>query len=285
MRPHHYVKNLFVFVPLFFAGKIFQLSLLFDTLIVAILFSVISSSIYIFNDFMDRNEDANHPLKSLRPIASGSVKTRPALVFGLCLAIVGIGGALFTSVEVAIIIISYFILNLTYSVKLKHVAIIDTTVISLGFVLRLFVGAAAASISLSMWIILLTFILALFLSVAKRRDDVLIYIKKGEKLRSSVDGYNIMFINITMAILGSLVIVFYVMYVSSSDVISQWGTDKLYFSTIFILMGVLRYLQLTFVESNSGNPTRVFFEDNFIKICVLGFAIFYFVLIYATTGD
>ena len=162
--------------------------------------------------------------------------------------------------------------NLFYSFRLKHIPILDITLLSIGFVLRLYIGSAAAGpgeVPLSMWIVLITFLFALFLALAKRRDDVLLS-AEGKKVRKAIDGYNLEFINGAMMVMASVVIVSYISYCISEEVIHRLKTDKLFFTVIFVVLGILRYMQITFVEQKSGNPTKVLMKDLFLQLVIVG---------------
>ena len=170
------------------------------------------------------------------------------------------------SLQGALILGAYVLLNIAYSVILKHVAILDVAVIAIGFVLRLFVGAAVTGIELSKWIVVITFLLALFLALAKRRDDVLLYVQTGMKARKMIDGYNLRFLDSAMSIMAAVVVVSYVLYTTSADVIYKLHADHLYLTALFVILGILRYMQIALVDENSGSPTDVFWKDRFLRI-------------------
>lgn len=270
LRPHHYVKNLLIFLPLFFALKITDVELLFNTLIAFIAFSISASAIYILNDYFDIEDDRLHPKKKLRPLASGSISKNQALVIMTVLFIVGFSLITILSVKASSILIIYVIINIFYSFYLKHIAIIDITIIAIGFILRLFVGAAVSNTQLSMWIVIMTFLSALFLALAKRRDDVLIYLNTGKKMRKVIDGYNLQFLDAAMIIMASVVIVAYTIYTTSAEVIERVHSEYLYLTALFVILGILRYLQITFVLKDSGSPTRIVLKDHFIQLTLLG---------------
>ena len=187
MRPHQYVKNLFIFLPLFFALKIADLELLFDTFIAFVAFSISASAIYILNDYQDVEEDRQHPKKKSRPLASGSITKPQAIVVMLGLFVMGIGLMFSFSTSATYILLAFIVMNVAYSFYLKHIPIVDIATIATGFVFRLFVGSTMTGIHLSMWIVIMTFLLALFMALAKRRDDVLIYMDTGKKMRKVID--------------------------------------------------------------------------------------------------
>lgn len=269
-RPHHYVKNLFIFLPAFFAFKIDDPALIWKTLIAFAAFSLTASAVYILNDWKDQEEDRKHPVKRSRPIASGEVGTPGAfMLFGIFL-FAGAVLALISSTQIFFIIAIYFLLNVAYSLKLKHVPIIDISIISTGFVLRLFVGAEAAEVDLSHWIIVMTFLLALFLSLAKRRDDVIIYLNSDKKVRKVIDGYDLKFLDSAIVMTSSIVVLAYILWSLSPEVSSRLSSGNTFLTAIFVVLGILRYMQITFVEEESGNPTRVMLKDKFIQMSLLG---------------
>ena len=194
IRPHDYIKNLFIFAPLFFSGEM-SMALFFNALIAFVAFSAGASAVYILNDYQDIEHDRQHPKKRLRPLASGTVTKAHALCLMLILFIFSITLANSLSIFVLAYICTYLLLNVAYSFYLKNIAILDIAVIAIGFVLRLFVGAMATHVALSMWIVMMTFLLALFLALAKRRHDMLIFINTGNKMREVISGYNIRFID------------------------------------------------------------------------------------------
>ncbi len=135
--------------------------------------------------------------------------------------------------------------------------------------MRVFAGAAVIGISVSMWIVLMTFLLALFLAIAKRRDDVLLA-NSGVKVRKNIDGYTVEFINAAMVIMSSVVIVSYIFYTISEEVEKRLHTHNLYLTVIFVIVGILRYMQITMVENNSGNPSKLLLKDRFLQLTILG---------------
>ena len=270
MRPHQYVKNLFIFLPLFFALKITDTALLLNAFIAFIAFSISASAIYTLNDYHDIEEDRQHPKKKKRPLASGAISKPQAIILMIFLFMMGLSLITFLSVKAATILSAYVILNIAYSFYLKHIAILDITIIAIGFVLRLFVGSAVTDVPLSMWIVVMTFLLALFMALAKRRDDVLIYLNTGKKMRKVIDGYNLQFLDGAMMVMASVVIVAYTIYTTSSEVVARVQSEYLYLTALFVILGILRYLQITFVEQDSGSPTQIVLKDHFMQLTLLG---------------
>ena len=280
IRIPQYTKNLFIYLPLFFALKLSDLHLIAKVTVAFIAFSLIASSVYIFNDLRDREEDRRHPQKRNRPIASGRISETKAKSAMALLFIAGMTMSALLSLTMLYLVLIYTALNLAYTLKLKHVAILDIVTIAIGFVLRIFVGGAVGEVKIYIWIVIMTFLLALFLALGKRRDDVLIYLNTNSLPRKSVDGYNLVFIDTSMMIMAAITIVAYIMYTISPEIISKFGTDRLYLTALFVLLGILRYLQLSLVMGNSGNPTELLMKDRFIRIVIVGWLVTFGVLIY-----
>jgi len=270
MRPHQYVKNLFIFLPLFFALKITETDLLLQAFIAFIAFSLTASAIYTLNDYHDIEEDRQHPKKKNRPLASGAISKTQAIGIMAILSLLGFALMLSLSLQAGAILATYVLMNIAYSFYLKHIAILDVTIIAIGFVLRLFIGSAVTGIALSMWIVIMTFLLALFLALAKRRDDVLIYLETGKKMRKVIDGYNLPFLDGAMMIMASVVIVSYTLYTTSTEVVTRMDSQYLYLTALFVILGIMRYLQIAFVLKDSGSPTKIVLRDRFTQLTLLG---------------
>jgi len=271
LRPHQYIKNLFVFAPLFFS---FNLSMerIAHSIVPFVLFSIIASSIYILNDIKDIEEDKKHPTKKFRPLASGKVSISNAKSIFTILSLFALIGAFIFNINLFFVLLIYFLLNIAYSLGLKHISIIDIFIISSGFVLRLFAGSVSTGIVLSHWIIIMTFLLALFLALAKRRDDVLLS-HKGKETRKNIDGYNLEFVNASMVLMSGVIIVSYILYTVSNDIINKFHTSNLYITTFFVMLGILRYMQITFVEQKSGSPTKIVLKDRFLQFTIIAWLI------------
>lgn len=280
MRTHQYSKNLFLYMPLFFGLKITDSYIVIKTTIAALSFCLVSSSVYILNDLFDREDDRKHPEKKERPLASGRVKTRSALILIVLLLAGGLSLSLLVNIKVSFLLIIYILFNAAYTMKLKHFVLVDVLIISTGFLIRLSAGSAAGGIELSSWIVVMTFLLALFLSLAKRRYDLIIFLKSGNKVRKVIDGYNLEFLNAAMMIMASVVIVSYLMYTSSPVVMKRTGSKNLYITVFWVVTGILRYMQITFIQNKGGSPTIVFLKDRFIQFIILGWLITFGIIIY-----
>ena len=283
IRPQQWIKNLVIFLPVFFGRAILDSHAMLNSFITMLAFCLISSSIYCLNDIVDRNDDRKHPDKQCRPIASGRVSIHQAiaLIVGLfslgLLALVPLGTE---TLPTAGILLAYWFMNVAYCLKLKQYAIIDVCIIAFGFILRILAGGTAADITLSKWIVLMTFLLMLFLSFAKRRDDVLRMNETGLPPRKNTIRYNITFINQAITITASVTLVCYIMYTVSPEVIAHLNTEHLYLTSIFVLLGLLRYIQIAVVDKKSGEPTKIIIRDRFTQLIVLAFGLSYLFIIY-----
>ena len=281
IRPKQWIKNGFIFVPLFFGGALFHIDALLAGLITFFAYSFAASSIYCFNDIFDVEADRRHPVKCHRPIASGAVSIRQA--YGLMFLMLALSMAtccLLESWEIMGIIAFYWLLNLCYCAKLKQYAIIDVCIVAFGFVLRLLAGGVATHIMLSKWIVLMTFLITLFMSFAKRRDDVLRMEKTGEAPRKNTIRYNLTFINQAITITGSVMLVCYIMYTVSPETLAHFHNDYLYLTSVFVLLGLLRYIQIAVVDKKSGDPTKVILKDRSTQLIVAVWFLAFLFIIY-----
>ena len=286
LRPQQWVKNLFVFLPLFFDRHLFDVDYLLPCVLVFFAFCFAASGIYCLNDIIDVEADRKHPEKCKRPIASGAVSQRAGYIIMVVCFIISLGllafihrpdgrnGLLF------LVVGGYVVMNIAYSLKLKQLAIIDVFIIAIGFVLRVLAGGMATGIFLSHWIVLLTFLLTLFLAFAKRRDDVVALEKSGVAMRQSVNRYNLPFMNLAISIIASITMVCYIMYSVSPRVVERFNSPYVYLTSLFVLAGIIRYLQITVVDMQSGSPTKVLLKDRFIQGCVICWLVTFALILY-----
>lgn len=285
LRPWQWVKNAFVFLPMFFGRHLFDGNCWIPCLWIFVAFCFASSGIYCLNDIQDADSDRQHKNKCSRPIASGVISVRKA--YGLMVLCWVIAACCVcqeyhhnASIGGAIIIIMYVVMNIAYCLKLKHFGILDVFIIALGFVMRVVAGGYVAHIELSHWIVLMTFLLALFIAFAKRRDDVATYENSGVKLRKNIGSYNLSFMNQALCILASITMVCYIMYTVSEEVVNRVENQYLYMTSIFVLAGILRYLQITIVDENSGSPTKILMQDRFIQSCIVSWIVSFIIILY-----
>ncbi len=279
-RPHQYIKNVFIFLPIFFAHKLFDSQALLPTCWAFVVFCLGASSVYVVNDIFDIEVDRIHPIKKHRPLAAGILSKREAFLFA---GILLLSSVLLTIYQLGLILLillgSYLLLNYLYSCLLKKYAIIDITAIAVGFIIRVFAGGFAADVFPSHWLIIMTYLLALFLALAKRRDD-LILLSRGQKVRHNIDGYSLEFVSHSMIVMAAVIIVSYILYTVSPEVIKVHGTTNLYLTTFFVIVGLLRYLQITFVEQQSGSPTSIILKDHFMQVVIVLWLLSAYMIIY-----
>ena len=280
LRPKDWAKNLFLFIPLFFGREIFNIQKLIAVSWGFIAFSLIASSIYIINDYRDREDDRKHPVKCKRPLASGAVSPASALVICGLLLIAGFGLAWWIRDKFLFVLAIYFLINLGYSLGLKAISILDIIILAVGFVLRIKAGSVISYVPLSEWIVIMVFLLAVFMAIGKRRDDVLLKLSSGTDMRKSIKGYNLELLNVLLALVCAVIVVAYFMYTMSPETTQRMGTERLYYTCIFVLAGIMRYLQIIYVSTDSGSPTKILYKDRFIQITLLLWIASYILILY-----
>jgi len=284
LRPHQWVKQLFVVLPLFFSGSLLELWCLRQVAVAFMAFSAMASAIYCLNDISDVEADRLHPKKKYRPLATGEMSVRGAYALMAALVVASLGICLLSDREQALsltgIVCFYFVLNVAYCLKLKQYAIVDVFIVALGFVLRVVAGGVACGTWLSPWLISMTFLIALFLAFAKRRDDVVLHEKTGRVTRRNTERYNLDFLNYTLGIIGAVTMICYIIYTVSPEVEMRMGSRHVYITSLFVLAGILRYLQVAMVDYKSGSPTKILLHDKFIQGCVAMWILVFVIIIY-----
>jgi len=281
IRPKDWAKNLFLFLPVIFGGKLFDIPRLPHIFAGFFAFCFVASSIYIINDYRDREDDRKHPKKSKRPLASGAVKPGQAIVMAILLALAGIALAYIADPKFRFLAIlgAYFMLNVGYSFGLKNIPILDIIIVAMGFSFRVKGGGYIADIDVSAWLNLMVFLLALLMAIAKRRDDIMLKMETGLDMRKAVKGYNVDFLNIMLAMMSGVIIMAYIMYCVSPITTHNLGTYHLYYTCIFVVAGLMRYLQITLVSNQAGSPTEILYKDRFIQVTMLLWIISFYALV------
>jgi 4-hydroxybenzoate polyprenyltransferase len=280
IRVKHWVKNSFLFIPIFFSGDFFNQDKLILLLLGALSFSLVASAIYVLNDFMDISIDKKHPVKKYRPLASGEVSKQIAIVLMFTLLALGIGSSIFINTSFTFLLVTYFVLNLAYSLKLKQIAILDLFIVSSGFIIRIFSGGLIADIPLSQWLVIMILLLSLLMVLGKRRDDLILFQSNKVPLRKASQTYNLEYINACLTMLSGITIVAYLMYTLSEEVVGRL-TDNLYLTTVFVIAGIMRYLQIVLVHNESGSPTKILLRDKFIITTLLLWIVSFYFIIYS----
>jgi len=280
LRLHHWIKNFFLFIPIFFAGEFFNLEKIIFTFIGFLAFGFAASSIYILNDILDIEEDRAHPRKSTRPLAAGEVSVKIGYIVLIILAIIAISIAYFVGITFTVVLLIYIALNVGYSLGLKNKSILDILILAAGFELRVIAGGVAADVPITQWLMVMCFLLALFLAIAKRREDVRLKEQDGSITRKSTAEYNLEFLNGSLIFSSSIIVVAYIMYCLASEVAIALHSEYLVGTTVFVIAGLMRYMQIALVENNAGSPTKIIYTDKFVIITILAWMISFFIILY-----
>jgi 4-hydroxybenzoate polyprenyltransferase len=261
MRPAQWAKNLFVLAPLVFAQRLLDAAAVVAALGAFAAFCAASSTVYLVNDLADREEDRKHPLKRQRPIASGQLPPAAAWVAAIVLAGIALGVSWWLGPLAAGLTVGYIVLNLLYSFHLKHMVILDVMAISIGFVLRVMVGAAAVGVAVSGWLLLCTIFLSLFLAFSKRRHELVLLADSATDQRRVLFHYSRVFLDQMINVVTASTVVSYALYAFSDDTVARFGSDALLYTVPFVLFGIFRYLYLIYQRPEKKNPTEAIFSD------------------------
>jgi len=262
MRPRQWTKNLILFAPLVFSQHLMNADYVLKSMLAFAIFCIISGCIYILNDIIDLEQDKKHPLKSKRPLASG--KLRPAaakIAFVFCMIIALIGAAFFCNASFVYIALLYIALQIVYSLYLKHIVIIDVFCIAAGFLARVAAGAEALQVTFSTWLFVCTILLSLFLALSKRRHEIMLLENNAVHHRKILFEYSPDLLDQMISIVTPATVIAYILYTISQETIEKFGTDKLKYTTPFVLYGIFRYLYLIHQKNEGGSPEKVLLND------------------------
>jgi 4-hydroxybenzoate polyprenyltransferase len=268
-RPQEWVKNTFVFAPLFFSQNLLHPKLLSNSLMAFVYFCLASGGVYLINDICDREQDKKHPQKRSRPIASGELPVIVAMTAAICLFGAAIIGSFLVNLPVGLVIFSYVALNIAYSNWLKHVVILDVFSIAAGFVLRVVAGAVVIGVVMSHWLLICTMLLALFLGFSKRRSELVNLTKDASIHRRVLAEYDPLFLDMMIGIVTSVTVVAYVLYTISNETIQRFHTDKLLLTVPFVLYGIFRFLYQIYHKNGGGNPSRTLVTDRPLLVNII----------------
>lgn len=282
MRPEQWTKNLIIFAGLFFAKRMDDPMTVLLLVQIFLIFCLLSSASYIFNDIIDRREDAHHPDKRRRPIPRGDLRLGIASLASLALGAAGVAWAAVLSPRLLAIVIMFLSLHIIYDLFLKHISIIDVFAIALAFILRLLAGVSMSGIEflVSSWILLCTFLLALFLALCKRRSEMALLQDMSKHHRKSLEGYSVEFLDQLITIVAGCSILSYCLYALSADTIAKHGTDKLKFTIPFVVYGIFRYLYLVNLKKGGSNPERILLKDIPFLINIVGYVVIVYFFVY-----
>jgi 4-hydroxybenzoate polyprenyltransferase len=279
MRIADWIKNLFIFVPWLFAKQMFNTGGTTKVISAFFSFCLISSFVYVLNDRFDIENDRRHPAKKLRPLASGAVSINAAYSFMAILLAGSLVIASFLDAKFILILLTYALINLFYSIKLKNIVIVDIFTIAAGFILRIAAGAVAVDVILSKWLLLTTLFLSLFLAIMKRRSEQMIVSENGTS-RKVLTEYDPQTIEQISMIASSGVIICYALYTVAEQTISKFGTERLIYTTIFVVFGIFRYIYLSHKKHNTENVAEVIIKDIPMLINLLLYIIAVTLIIY-----
>jgi 4-hydroxybenzoate polyprenyltransferase len=261
MRPAQWTKNLFVFAALIFSQQFFAAPLLLKTGGAFLSFCLVSGAFYIFNDLQDREEDRAHPKKSQRPIARGEINSAQALALFGALAAVGLALALYLGRGFFLAVVVYFFLQIAYSLRLKQVVILDIFVIAAGFVIRVVAGGLVIAVPISSWLLICATLLALLLSMGKRRHELVLLENKAAEHRPILKEYSAYLLDQMIAVVTASTLIAYCLYTISPETVDKFGTSRLIWTTPFVLYGIFRYLYLVHLKGKGGSPEEIIIQD------------------------
>ena len=268
MRPHQWVKNAFVFTGLLFGHAWHDVHLVTQVMLAFCAFCLLSSAIYIVNDMVDLEQDRQHPVKRLRPLAAGKIQQSAAIILALLLAVVGLSLAYGASPSVLIILIIYALMNIAYSLWLKHVVILDVFIIATGFMLRILVGTLGVGIPPSQWLLLCGLMVTLFLGFSKRRAEINALSDDKTAHRKVLEHYSPVLLDKMIGITAAGLIMSYSLYTMSPETLRIHGTGNLIYTVPFVMYGVFRYIYLLHHQSRGGDPSRDLVRDPHLFIVV-----------------
>ncbi|MEG8947028.1 decaprenyl-phosphate phosphoribosyltransferase [Rosettibacter firmus] len=260
IRITNWLKNIFVFVPLVFSKHLFNLDYFYKAVIAFLIFSFASSLVYVFNDIVDVERDRVHPVKKNRPLAANLLSLQEAKIILIILSLLTITLCITIWNEFVYVVFIYILINIFYSLYLKNIVIVDVFCIAAGFMLRVIGGALIISVYISNWLILTTLFLSLFLAIMKRRLEFISY-QKIEMQREVLNKYTLNFIDQMVSLTSAGVVISYALYTVASRTILLFGTEKLIYTTIFVLFGIFRYMYIAFKENKGENVIEVLLID------------------------
>lgn len=268
LRLHQWVKNAFVLAPLIFSGQLTRAESIMAALWATLAFSISASGIYLLNDTMDYARDQAHPKKRLRPIASGRVRRSTALALSAVCVTASLSLAWTLNAATAWAISAYVLMNVMYSLGLKHLFLIDVFFISIGFILRVSVGAFAIGVRLSPWLLLCTLFISLFLGLCKRRHERASLGEEAAAHRNNLAHYTLPLLDQLILLTAAATIMCYALYTIDPWVCARLQTNGLLLTIPLVLLGVFRYIALVYQSGEGGSPTQVVLRDRGTQVIV-----------------
>ncbi|MHB9030619.1 MAG: decaprenyl-phosphate phosphoribosyltransferase [Candidatus Latescibacterota bacterium] len=279
LRIRQWTKNILLFAALVFAGRAFDPGSLVRSIEAFALFCVVSGAVYVLNDIIDVAKDREHPVKRLRPLASGRVSLRTAWALFILLALTGIPLSFALGVPFGGVTVGYFLLQIAYTLRLKHVVIVDVFVISIGFLLRVIAGALAVGVAVSNWILVCTMLLALFLALSKRRHELTLLEGQADRHRVSLREYSPYLLDQMIGVVTSATLVTYLIFTLSPETMAKFGSNMV-LTVPFVLYGIFRYLYLVHTRDGGGRPEETLLTDIPLQCDILAYGMVAILVIY-----
>ncbi len=280
LRPKQWLKNLFVFAPLFFSGELFRPAPAILAIAAAVLFSLMSSAVYILNDIADLERDRQHPQKRDRLLASGQVPVSSGWLLFLFLAGFSLVLSWTMTWKLCLILILYLSVNIAYSFWLKQIAIVDVFCISSGFIFRVLAGGAVSGVYISHWLLLCTLTLSLFIAFGKRREEFVSLKGNPAVQRPSLAGYSLPFLDHAISTVATLTIICYILYVADPRTTAFFRTRAVLLTSVFVLYGIFHYLNLLQTHQQGGNPITMLLSDRALQAACLGWGLTWIIILF-----
>jgi len=270
MRPKQWTKNVILFAALIFSRNLFHTQSLLRVLEAFSLFILLSGSVYIFNDLIDIEKDRCHPKKSQRPLASGKLKPANAIIFSILIGITSLVFSFLLNIRFGMVVLSYLILQLAYTLSLKDIIILDVFCVAAGFVLRVLAGVVVIDVPVSNWLLVCTMLLALFLSFCKRRHELVNLGGEAVNHRRSLREYSPYLLDQMIAVVTASTLISYGLYTMSTETVQKFQTTNLKYTIPLVLFGIFRYLYLIHQKDEGGNPESIILKDKpmILNVCI-----------------
>jgi 4-hydroxybenzoate polyprenyltransferase len=280
LRPKQWTKNLIIFAGLVFSQNLLNTTYLYRSIGAFVIFCLLSGTVYIINDIVDREQDRKHPIKSKRPIASGTLTINSALIFAVIFAIASLFFAYLINQLFFLVALAYFVLMLAYSFYLKKIVILDVLVVAIGFALRAYAGTVAIYVQISVWLFLCAILLALFLAISKRRHELVLFEAAAPSHRHVLSEYSKPLLDQMISIVTAATLIAYSIYTISPETITKFHSKNLVLTIPFVLYGIFRYLYLIYQKQLGGSPESILLEDRSLIISIFGWLLSIIIILY-----
>ncbi|MBW1972737.1 MAG: decaprenyl-phosphate phosphoribosyltransferase [Deltaproteobacteria bacterium] len=279
-RPHQWIKNLLVFIALFFSKNLFHPTFILKTLFAFFLFCFISTSVYFLNDIFDIKKDRLHPQKRFRPIAQGDLSPIIAMIFAIFLAFITLCLSYLLGLDFLLLLLIYLVIQIGYNIFFKNMIILDIFAVASGFFIRILAGVFAIDVPLSSWLVISAIMLSLFISIGKRRYEIILLKQEAINHRPILKEYSLSLLDQMISITTPTIIITYMLYTVAPETIKKFGTKNLIFTIPFLLYGLFRYLYLIYTKEKGGSPETILITDKPLLIDILFYIIIVGLILY-----